>query len=373
MILKLSLTKPILYFTRMKLFTEIIQFCILLSILLSTINFAQSDTVEVFLEGKKITSIKNDGVDIWVATEGNGIYKYIKWKNKWINFSSDNNTLKQNFFYCIEVGPRYIWAGSADGLYTYDKKRNKWTKKRFTLGGQFGNWIRSLKFDKSDNKLWIGRFKYLSQFDLITKKYSDFDLTVKNDEKTNSVLDINIDGDSVIWIGVEAGLHKYDKNSSDFSTKFYNSKNNNFLNEGDQVSVSNILFEQKNIWFGTDEFVTKQNPEFNLGGLFRFDRKINWIRFGEYAKLEGSGIFALELTGNYIWSSVYKFEPKSKTIIGKGLNLINRKTLEIRKVENNLIPDTIYSLHFDGENLWLGTKDGLRKIKLTNGLLPDFS
>lgn len=345
----------------------------LLFLLPTLTAFSQTENIEVFLEGKKVTDIKNDGVDIWVATEGNGIYKFVKWKNKWINFSTENKKIKQDFFYCIEIGPRYIWAGSADGLYTFDKKRNKWRKKRFGLGGQFGNWIRSLKFDKKENKLWIGRFKYLSQFDLITKKYRDFDLTVKNTAKTNSVKHINLDGDSLIWIGVEAGVHKHDKNKSKFSTKFYDSKNNNFLNEGDQVSITSILFEQNNIWFGTDEFITNQNPEYNLGGLFRFDRGINWIKFDENYKLNGNGIFSLEITGNYIWSSVYKFNPNSKTVTGMGLNLINRKTLEIISINNNLIPDTIYSLHFDGENMWLGTNDGIRKINLTNGLLPDFS
>lgn len=357
----------------MKLLTYISQIIFLFIFLLLSTNFAQTENIEVFLEGKKVTDIKNDGVDIWVATEGNGIYKFVKWKNKWINFSTENKKIRQDFFYCIEIGIRYIWAGSADGLYIYDKKRNRWSKKRFGLGGQFGNWIRSLKFDKKEKKLWIGRFKYLSQFDLISKKYKDFDLTVKKVDKTNSVKFINTDGDSLIWIGVEAGLHKYNKNNSKFSTTFYDSKNNNFLNEGDQVSITSILFEQNNIWFGTDEFITNENPEYNIGGLFRFDREINWLKFDENSKLNGSGIFSLEMTGNYIWASVYKFNPNSKTMIGKGLNLINRKTLETISIKSNLIPDTIYSLHFDGENLWLGTNDGIRKISLTNGLLPDFS
>ena len=124
--------------------------------------FSYNESIEVFLQGKKVTDIKNDGVDIWVTTEGDGIYKYVKWKNEWINFSSTNNKIKQDFFYCIEIGPRYVWAGSADGLYTYDKKRGRWNRKSFSLGGQFGNWIRSLKYDKTENTLWIGRFRYLT-------------------------------------------------------------------------------------------------------------------------------------------------------------------------------------------------------------------
>ncbi len=342
-------------------------------LIVNSINYSNPEQIEVFLEGIKITDIKNDGVDIWVTTEGNGIYRYAKWKNKWINYSKNNNKIKQNYFYCIEVGHRYIWAGSADGLYIYDKKRRRWNKKRFTRGGQFGNWIRALKFDKNENKLWIGRFKYLTQFDLITKKYKDFDLTIRKNEKTNSVKSISLDGDSLIWIGVESGLHKFSKTKSNSYTKHYYSKNNYFPNEGEQISITNILCEQNNIWFGTDEFITNQNPDFNKGGLFRFDRNISWKKFSEHSKLSGSGIFSLELTGNYIWVSVYKFDSENKKAIGKGLNLINRKTLKSIEIKNSLIPDTIFSIHFDGDNIWLGTINGLRKINLRSDFLPNFS
>lgn len=106
----------------MKLLIKIYKITLLLIILLTATHHAEKESIEIYLQGKKITDIKNDGVDIWVTTEGDGIYKYVKWKNEWINYSSANNKIKQDFFYCIEVGPRYIWAGSADGLYTYDKK-----------------------------------------------------------------------------------------------------------------------------------------------------------------------------------------------------------------------------------------------------------
>jgi frataxin-like iron-binding protein CyaY len=354
----------------MKLYT-MVKIIFILLFLFSPL-FSQSEEINIFLEGKKITDIKNDGVDIWVATEGDGIYKYQKSNEKWINYSRKNNKLRQDFFYCIEVGNRYIWAGSADGLYTFDKKRKRWTKKRFSLGGQFGNWIRSLKFDKKENKLWIGRFKFLSSFNLITKIYEDYNLTVNGNEKSNSVLTINIDGDSIIWIGVEAGVHKFNKKDSLFNTMYYNT-DNYFLDDGDQISVSNILFEQNNIWFGTEEFITRENPEFNLGGLYRYDRKINWKRFSEYEDLSGSGIFSLEITGNYIWSSVYKFDLESKSVQGMGINLINRNTLETKRILNDLIPDTVFCLHFDGKNMWLGTNDGIRQINFRNNILPDFS
>ncbi|PID61252.1 MAG: hypothetical protein CR986_03040 [Ignavibacteriae bacterium] len=338
---------------------------------------AQENFIEVYLEGTKITDIKSDGTDLWVATEGDGIFKYSKVKDKWQNFSSKNKKIKQDFFYCIETGKRYIWAGSPDGLYTYDKKRRRWRKKKFSLGGQFGNWIRNLKFDRRNNILWIGRFKYLSQFNLLTKKYSDFDLTINKNDKTNTINTIALDKNNVVWVGTEAGVHKlkFKRNfKKAFSSEFYNTHNHFFMEEGEEVSVTNILFEQNNIWFGTEEFITYERPDFNIGGLFRFDREINWLRFGENNdKLKGNGIYSIEKIGNYILASVYKFNPTRKKRQGKGINILNRKTLKIKNVKNDLIPEDIFKIYFDKENIWLGTKNGLRKIKLKSKFIPNFN
>ncbi|MBK8945557.1 MAG: hypothetical protein IPM32_09845 [Ignavibacteriae bacterium] len=339
--------------------------------------FSQKDSVENFLNGKIITDIKSDGIDLWVATEGNGVYKYNKFKDQWTNFSSDNRKLKQDFFYCIEVSPRFIWAGSADGLYIYDKRRNRWDKRKFSLGGQFGNWIRSLEYDKSENILWIGRFKYLTKYDLTNQKYSDIDLTINKNDQTNTIKHLSLDGDSLLWIGVEAGLHKLLKNAknSDGNPKiiYYDNNDDYFLGEGKQVSVSRILPDNEFIWFGTDEFITEDNPEFNIGGLFLFDRKINWTKFSELNKLEANGIFSLEKSGKYVWTSIYKFDPKSKELIGQGIFLIDKKNFRIKKINSDFIPDTILSIHFDGNNVWLGSSNGLFKINLVTDFLPDFS
>ena len=339
--------------------------------------YAQKDSVEKYLDGKIVTDIKSDGGDLWVATEGNGIYKYNKLKNNWANFSSDNKKLKQDFFYCIEFSPRFIWAGSADGLYIYDKRRNRWDKRKFSLGGQFGNWIRSLEYDKNENILWVGRFKYLTQYNLTTQQYKDFDLTVNNNDQTNTIKSLALDGDSLLWIGVEAGLHKLVKsfNNSPDNPKiiYFDNNDDYFLGEGKQVSVSKILPDNELIWFGTDEFVTEKNPEFNVGGLFLFDRKINWIKFSELNKLDANGIFSVEKSGKYIWTSIYSFNPKSKEAMGKGIYLIDRNKFTVKKLNSDFIPETILSIHFDGNNIWLGTSSGLFKINLVTDFMPDFS
>ncbi len=362
--------------TGMNNFLNFIRYAIFISFWTLSPNFGQQEIVESYLRGMVITDIKNDGADIWVATEGNGIYKYSKANNLWINFSSENNTIKQDFFYCIEVSPKFIWAGSVDGLYTYDKRRNRWSKRKFALGGQFGNWIRALQFVRSNNTLWIGRFKYLTSYNLTSKRYNDIDLTIGKNDKTNSVQTLTLDNGNILWVGVESGVHKISLNSSNDENnpeiKYFDSKGDYFLGEGKHVSISKILPDDDFLWFATDEFVTKENPEFNTGGLFRFDRKINWIKFDEYNKFNSNGVFTLEKTGKYIWSSVYKFDSQRKEPIGQGVYLINRNNLNVLKIENNLLPETIISLHFDGSSIWLGSNNGLYKITLKNDFIANF-
>jgi len=333
------------------------------------INNAQKIEIVKYLPKIKVTDIKNDRKDIWVTSEGDGIFKYSYKNKKWQNFSTNNKKIKQDFFHCIETSYRYIWAGSTNGLYTYDKKRKKWNRKGFSKGGQFGNWIRSLEYDKKKRTLWIGRFRNLSKYDLRKKKYYSYDLTIKKNEKTNSIKSLYLDGDSLLWIGTEAGLYKFNKKgniSKKRGLSFYDSKKNYFLNEGDQVSITNILTEQNSIWFGTDEFVTPENPNFNIGGLYKFDRGIDWT------KQIGNGIYDFEVVGNNIWVASYQFDIKNKKQIPMGITLVNRLTMETFKLEDNEIPVIINSLHFDGTYMWLGTNDGVRRIDLTNEIVPNF-
>ncbi len=329
---------------------------------------------EYFLDGVMIYDITGNNKEIWIATYGRGIYKYSVSDGKWTNFSTNTGTLQQDFFYTIAENENFVWAGCSDGLYIYDKKRNAWTKRKFGLGGELGNWVRAVEYDKHENVLWIGRFKYLTKLDVARQKYTDHDLTIGGNVKTNNIKFIAVDGDSLVWFGTEVGIHKYNKQRSiedKRSLEFVTNKLNNFNGDGEAVSVSDMLFESKNIWFGMDEFLTPQKPKFNIGGVYFHDRKNTWIRFDEQKKMSANGIYSLAMSGNIIWASVYEFDRIKKDQLGKGISLINRITknvTNITKDELKLKSDKIYSLYFDGINMWLGTEDGMMKIKITNEL-----
>ena len=345
----------------------------LILIFLSFNSFAQ-DQSEVFLKGASVTDIAEEEGFLWVATYGQGIYRYSLADGKWTNYSTKSGNLSDDLFYAIEVSKNFVWAASVEGLYTLTKKGGRWDKRKFAQGGEFGNWIRSLKYDEKQNVLWIGRFRNITRFDLKTRKYEDIDRTQGTDQKSNTIKSIELDGDSLVWFGTESGVHIYNKKKKHSDSKawrYFSNKSKAFKEEGKTVSVSKILFEGRNIWFGTDEFITAEEPDFNLGGIYIFDRRINWDRIYKRNGLDGNGIYALCRIGNYIWVGVYEFDKQQKLEYGKGLYIINRVTRQVNPVDLNeldITSSSILSFHFDGTNIWIGTGEGLIRLKIDNKL-----
>lgn len=334
-------------------------------------GFAQNSTESV-LENVAVTAIRGDQNFLWVATYGQGIYRYSPKDDKWTNFSTSNGALENDLFSCLAVSDDYIWAGSIEGLFTYDKKKNSWRKRKFAVGGEMGNWIRSLCYDKKENTLWIGRFKNLTKLDVKRQRYTEFDLTKNNDPKTNTIKSIKMDGDSLIWFGTESGVHILKKDEPDSSSawRFMNNKRG-FNADGDAVSVADILFEGENVWFATDEFVTQQQPNFNIGGIYKFNRKLKWDRISKQEGLPGNGIYCLEKTGNKIWAAVYAFDKRNKKEYGKGFVIIDRITGKVSNIDLNLTDissSLVQTFYFDGIAMWIGTNKGLYKFIIDNSL-----
>ena len=349
-------------------------FLILIYIIINPVLFVAQvkPVVDSYLDGTAVNSIDGNDSEIWFATYGKGIYCYNENEDKWSNYSTTNGNLQLDFFYCIAVSKDYVWAGSSDGLFTLIKKRNNWQKRKFGLGGELGNWIRAMAYDKYLNVVWIGRFNYLTKLEVDNQKFTDYDLTVNGDIKSNNIKCIKLDGDSLVWFGTEAGVHKYNKEkdiTDKSSMEFYSSKNGDFNHDGDLVSIADMLFENDNVWFGLDEFVTVQKPNFNVGGIYIYNRRAMWDRIDKNYGLKANGIFCMERTGNTIWASLYAFDKKDKEQIGQGIALIDRLTTKVKMINKDdleLHSDKILCMYFDGKNMWLGTETGLLKIKITN-------
>lgn len=348
-------------------------FCLALLLLLVIPIFAQVES-EIFLEGATVTGLAKENDYLWVSTYGQGVYSYSLKDHKWSNYSTKTGSVDTDLFYTIAVNKDYVWAGGTEGLYILTRKTGKWSRRKFAQGGQYGNWIRSLKYDEVKNILWIGRFRNITRLDVKKRRYEDIDRTQGKDQKTNNIKSITIDGDSLVWFGSESGVHIYDIDKSykdENAWRYITNKKRGFKEEGESVSISSILFEGKNIWFGTDEFTSSKEPGFNVGGIYVYDRKLNWKKISQIDGLADNGIYALGRTGNYIWAGVYSFESEGNVEVGKGLFLINRNTLEVSKVdldEFQIASSAFRTFLFDGMNMWVGSDAGLLKISISNPL-----
>ncbi len=345
------------------------KFFLLILLVACNILYSQGD-IQNYLENVEVTDISGDGSNIWFATNGSGLYKYSLMQDEWENFNSSNG-MQNDFIYCVTSNDRYVWAGSIDGLFIFDQRTKRWFKRKFSKGGQLSNWIRSIEYDKQQDVVWIGRFLYLTKFDIDSRKFTDFDLTIGKDEKTNTIKTISLDGDSLVWFGTEGGLHKYNKfleMSEPGALTYYDNRLNYFNGEGEKISVADILFERNYVWIGLDQFITPDNPNYNIGGLYRYDRRNEWMRFDTFDGLEGDGIFALERTGNYIWASIYEFSLNDKEPYGRGVAIINRITGKIQMLNDERIPNKVLALYFDGTSMWLGSSEGVVRINLFNEL-----
>ncbi len=349
-------------------------FAVLIFISLSYHSAFAQVSSEKYLNGVSITGITAYGDYLWISTYGQGIYRYSMKEDKWWNYSIRRNNLNNDFFYCIAVSKNYVWAGAVNGLYTLDLRRDEWHNRKFALGGEMGNWIRSLCYDPQQNVLWIGRFQNLTKLDVSRQRYSDRMLMQNNDAKTNTIKVIKLDGDSLVWFGTENGVFKYRKRMSmdnKNAWQFIYNKDGGFLGEGKSVSISDMLFDPESVWFGTDEFITLKDPDFNLGGIFRYNRKRGWDKITVKDGLPGNGVYCLARTGNKIWAGVYSFDKREKKDYGRGLALIDRETLKVNPVDLNEIKlnsSKITCLYFDGSNMWIGTDDGLSKVVIENPL-----
>ena len=314
----------------------------LLLLLFSGLLQAQIES-KVFLEKAFITDIKQDGNSLLVATYGQGVYEYSIKDGIWKNFSTKSGDIDNDLFHCVASSKDFIWAGSNEGLYIYNRKTKKWNVRKFSEGGEFGNWIRALHFDKKRNLLWIGRFRNITLYDVKANSYREFNRVIDGNDKTNNINCISADGDSVLWFGAEFGVHKLtlDSKNQFNSWNYFNNKGRAFLGEGEMISVSDVLPLKNAIWFATEEFLTKENPQYNIGGIYINNRRFDWKRISKSDGLTANGIFSLVRIGNYVLASLYEFNPNKKAEFGKGLaliNLTNQTKIKKKLMQTRLAP-----------------------------------
>lgn len=352
--------------------------------LLSKNYFSNNCTVtDILIDKKK---------EIWIATDGCGIYKVIEANKKAIPYNTikDNQLVKSNSVWSLfEDKTGNKWIGTLRGGISMLSNTPKYFKSiRYNAKGDdpADNFILSFCEDEKNN-LWVGTdgagLKYWNRKN---NAYTNYKNAVSSKFITGIVRDNNND----IWISTWAGgIDRINKNNNSVT----------------QFSCYNPYTKQieKNIWFVYKD--SKANiwaSATNEGSLYVFNRqKNNFVLFDQRI----NNLQCLTETsdgklwgGNY--NSLYSIEKNTRKIkkitIGNpvrciyednnknlwlgtqesGLLLFDRKTNTFKRLttDDGLPSNTILRLLEDKEgNLWMSTYNGICRFDTKSKTFRNFS
>ncbi|WP_288222329.1 two-component regulator propeller domain-containing protein [uncultured Clostridium sp.] len=307
-----------------------------------------------------ITEILIDSNDnIYIAT-ADGLNLYDKENDNFIRVYGEDSEYKltSQFIYSItEDKNGDLWVGTEEGLNKVSRKTNKIIK--YYADGLSNSitddFIYKLYVDTMNN-LWIGTYSGgLNKLNIDTNKIEYYLNNPNNDKSiaSNSIRDILMDSDGIVWVATDNGLSRL------------NNKNNSFINYKSKVYdpqsiVSNnilSLFEDNSgsIWIGTYD------------GISIFNMENSFINYKKDP-------FDTNSLSDNMLAGIYKDKDGLLWVgtVYNGLNVMDREKGIITKYkadgsENSLSDDDIRDITGIDNEIWIATENGLTKYdKNTN-------
>ena len=219
-----------------------------------------------------ITSVKEDSDgNVWVGTENGGLNMFDKSKNIFIHYThndKDDKSLSDNFVRRVyEDDEHNLWIGTATGgLNLFNKRDRTFThflhdeKNKNSLGH---NNIYSI-FHDSKHRTWIGTDGGgLDLLDIGTGTFRHFQSEASNSLGANTIYAINEDRDHNIWVGTEnGGLSIYNPETDAFINYLHSDLDNTSISNNSVYSIYKST--DGNMWLGTFtggvNFVSVNNP-----------------------------------------------------------------------------------------------------------------
>ena len=318
-------------------------------------------------------------------------------------FGIENGLIDENVYSINKDKDGNLWIGTNQGLHKVDANSNKAYPYSVedTKTSEWGK-IKTIFFD-NDN-MWVGTSENgLKRVDLKNNKVKSFEVDDEDNSKLKSlsIRDIMNDSSGNIWMATDKGISQY-INDEQFITYNNKSYDNNSLAHnivftlmedesgliwaGTYTGVS--IFDSKNIieLYKNDPLDTNSISDNVVMGAYEDEDGLLWIGTGD----RGLNIIDRK-TGNidHIFEGDTKYDLSSNAInviSGKGnniwvgtrngLNKINKDdmTIEKYKVEDGLIDNNIKGLFIDEKNnLWIGTPIGLTVLNIETNEITDFT
>ncbi len=294
--------------------------------------------------------------NLWMATWGGGVSKWIRSKNIFIRFRHDANdptSISSNLVTSLAIDKNgYLWAGTEEGgLNRFDPKTNRFsTFLSETKGKKISDRFISDILEDHDGNLWIGtRNGGLNFMNPKTKEIRSF--SHKPDTSSISSNDVGIifeDSRQNLWIGTRGGgLNKFDRKTETFTFYRHNELDENSL-------ASDVLYsmeedETGKLWIGTEN-----------GGLSVFDPTTQTFHNYTYDEIDNSSI------GH---NSIYCILQDNKQnmwlgTFSAGVSFLNRDANKFGHYKHSANPGSlsdnkVLSIYEDSKNnVWICTDGG---------------
>lgn len=360
---------------------------------------AQTETGET-IQTHVIDMIEDNDGEIWIATNGMGLYRFSPNDNiklrVYRNTPGKKNCIPQNTIMTLQQDSKQnIWIGTySEGLCCFNKRKNTFDTYKKTNQPQSlsDNSIQKI-FEDSHGNLWIGTFQNgLDLFNPSTRTFTNF-----QDRSSNNLLyhihdikeyrpgELFITSDNGIGIfkaekgeviqsdhpqlKIRTGSNKFiytiyiDKEESLWlgsyfdGIKFYSSFQNNFNyyscspSPTNQVGkVVNVIREGKddNYWIGTDD-----------NGIFQFNAKTQEVTPFRNAASVGTTYYCIHdllVDGDKLFAATY----------GRGLEVINLKSGKVEAYLHNpedstsILSSRVFNLYKASNGcIYIGTSNGI--------------
>lgn len=297
---------------------------------------------------KKIQSILAEGAEIWIGTEGQGLFIYNKDTRKLKNYTTANTAiLSSNFVRSIATDNlQRIWIGTYNGLFIYDKGLFHAYKSSFVETGSLSqNSVRCI-FRDSQGGMWLGTYwGGISYYHPLYNRFTH----ICHQPFTNSL------NDNVISCIVEDYAHNLWVGTSNGGLNYYDPHTQNFSFPTAGTPYQNFFKDIKTIYPNPSDHKTYVGA--HAGGILVLDanRRICASLNTSNSNLTSNNIYAIASDGTkdglWIGSLDRLFHYNLKA---------NHFTPFVKDSEGKRIPAEIHTLFRDPRGaLWIGSEQGL--------------
>jgi ligand-binding sensor domain-containing protein len=206
---------------------------------------------------------------IWVGTI-NGLKIFDGYDVK--SYTASKDTFPTNNIRTIFVDSEgLVWLATFGGLAMFDKKKNAFTiflenpDDPNSISSSVFNGSPNLIAESNDGLIWFGTANGLNSFNKKNQQFTRYlnDLEDQNSLSDNNILSVFNDRDGFIWIGTkEGGLNKFDPRKKIFTHYTHNPENPNKYSDIGSGEVNTIIEDiDGDLWIGTSK-----------SGLKKFDK-----------------------------------------------------------------------------------------------------